>query len=142
MSKFGPCLPSSGLQFRGGERQAKGQLCILPTALLIWTGGSLCVTPPHRPCHEHLWFNQGRVSSPQRLLLQRTGFYSNKSTQHSHTDPNVLSSSTPASQELTQAFPKPRSPCDVFLADKGSPAELRGIPMAALSCRSSLMVHQ
>jgi hypothetical protein len=68
-------------------------------------------------------------------LLQRTGFYSNKSTWHSHMDPNVLSSSIPASQELMQAFPKPRSPCHVFLHDKGSPAELRGILTADINCR-------
>jgi hypothetical protein len=30
----------------------------------------------------------------------------------------------------------------VFLADKGSPAELRGILTANLSCRSSLAVHR
>jgi hypothetical protein len=50
-------------------------------------------------------------------------------------DPNVLSFVTLASQEFTQAFPKPRSLCDIFLADKGSPAKLQGILMANLSCR-------
>jgi hypothetical protein len=48
---------------------------------------------------------------------------------------------TLASQELTQAFPKPHSPCNVFLAVKGSPAKLWEILTADLSCRSSLPVH-
>jgi hypothetical protein len=42
-------------------------------------------------------------------------------------DPKVLSFTTLASQEFTQAFPKPRSPCNVFSVNKGSPAELWGI---------------
>jgi hypothetical protein len=60
----------------------------------------------------------------------------------SHRDSEVPSSSTLASQQFTQALPKPCSLCDVVLANKGSPAELQGILMAGLSCRSSLMVHQ
>jgi hypothetical protein len=36
-------------------------------------------------------------------------------------------SATLASQEFTQDFPKPRSPCDVFSADEGSSEELLGI---------------
>jgi hypothetical protein len=54
------------------------------------------------------------------------------------TNPKVLSSTTLCSQKFTQAFPNPRSPCDIFSANKGSPAELWGILMADLSCRSGL----
>jgi hypothetical protein len=69
-------------------------------------------------------------------LLQRTGLYSNKSTWHCHTNPNILSSSTLASQKFTQFFSKPCSLCDVFLADEGNPAERWGILIANLSCGS------
>jgi hypothetical protein len=50
----------------------------------------------------------------------------------------LLSSITPASWELIRAFPKPRSPCDVFLAGKRSPAGLRGMLTADLNCRLNL----
>jgi hypothetical protein len=50
-------------------------------------------------------------------------------------DPNILSSTTPASQELIQAFPKPCLPHNVFLANKGNPVRRQGILTADLNCR-------
>jgi hypothetical protein len=57
-------------------------------------------------CHKHLWLitNRVQVSSTQETL-QSTGFYSNKSTGHSHMDPNVLFSVTHPSRNLLRPSP-------------------------------------
>jgi hypothetical protein len=51
-------------------------------------------------------------------------------------------SSTLASQEFTQAFPKPCSPCDGSQPMKGVQLSPRGVPHGCFQCGSGLVVHQ